>query len=178
MPKDSPTTEVQGWEKDSTQENLDLIREDKGRNVTLRHAGGSADVDLLSLKDASFANLLDTFGVVSAEQDEALGSDQFGPIMEDKSKLIGTPFLLLHWQFNRGDAGEFVTMFIVTPDNARFIVNDGSTGIRDQLLSLSGNKGLNGGVFCKHGLRKSEYDKVLDNGQTVHGITYYIDTKL
>jgi len=79
---------------------------------------------------------------------------------EDKKKLVGQPFLALYWTFNPGDyGGHFASMAAMTPDGGRFILNDGGTGIYQDLLTYTQEHGgRQGGLMCSGGLRESTYD--------------------
>lgn len=114
----------------------------------------------------------------------------------DKYKLVGTPLIILEWRFNSGDQGLFVSATVVTQDNARLIINDGSTGIYAQLRDLSDEQGRFGGLRVPKGLRASEYDTCAECGRPrrkddavcanercgdesdrrARGTTYYLDT--
>ena len=51
--------------------------------------------------------------------------------------LDGVPFVVLAWQFNAGEFGPFVSMTLVTEDGRKCIVNDGSTGVCEQVLGIT-----------------------------------------
>lgn len=152
----------------------------KGREITLHMPGQSEAVVLTNeqLQSLSFDQLTEL--ATPVDSTEALGSDQFAPILEDKDKLIGVPFVILSWTLNEGGKfGGFVTLYVLTENNERYIVNDGSTGIRDQLMRYTDETGIDSMLVCRHGLRVSVYDKELPNGVTISDAkTYYIDTKL
>lgn len=154
------------------------------KDVELNSAGGIiVQQPMGDLRQLSFEDMNRALGVTDSS--EAIGTDQFGPILEDKRLLVGRPFVLVHWNFYKsdkiirnGEPSEFVSMWILTPTDERYIVNDGSTGIYEQLRALSDEKGIDSGVLCRHGLRVSEYDYTDDSGVTTQAATYYIDTKL
>jgi hypothetical protein len=97
-------------------------------------------------------------------------------LLDNKDQLIEVPFLALAWDFHQGDHGEFVSLKVVTRDGLKFVVNDGSTGIRDQLMQYSADKNQYGGLFCMKGLRRSDYTYEDENGEEKAAKTYYIDT--
>lgn len=116
---------------------------------------------------------------------------------EDKARLVGVPLILLSWDFYPGDFGSnFAAIRIVARNDdgsaAKFIVNDGSSGIAEMLASYSKQTGRNGGLLARHGFRESNYPycaecmhAVRDNhleenaGHKVgRATTYYIDTSL
>lgn len=101
---------------------------------------------------------------------------------EDKAKLVGTPMLLISWNFNAGDFGKtFVSVRGITQDGLKFVLNDGGSGIRDQLDKYEGDMG---GLFIPHGLRYSDYGldsednpvKLGDPAMVRKARTYYLDT--
>lgn len=95
-------------------------------------------------------------------------------VLDNKETLIGVPFIALQSVFRVGDYGPYVSMHIVTQDGRKFILNDGGTGIRDQISMLWERKPetKNRPIVCRKGLRKSTYE------HPVHGksTTYYLDT--
>src|SRR3546814_1618099 len=69
-------------------------------------------------------------------------------------------FIALAWRFNPCDFGEFVTMMVVTEDGRKFIVNDGGSGICQQLALFTNATGRHGGMLVENGLtRRSEEHK-------------------
>jgi len=97
-------------------------------------------------------------------------------LLENKDTLIGIEMLLVTWDFHMGDFGEFVSAKVVTRDGQKYIVNDGSSGIRDQLMQYSAKKNSQGGLFCRKGLRRSEYKYTDEKGNETPATTYYLDT--
>lgn len=79
-------------------------------------------------------------------------------LLANKDTLIDVPFIALGWRFNPGDFGEFVTMMVVTEDGRKFIVNDGSTGLCQQLATYTNSTGRHGGMLVKRGLTRSDYE--------------------
>lgn len=154
-------------------------------------------VDAIPLPDDATLAALDTIGAVrdligpDVSRASDLGSGF--AILENHDALIGKPCIFLFWQFRPGDYSEdYVSAHVVSFDPAdgkitgKYIVNDGSSGIRDQLRGLGTSKGL----VAERGLRKSEYQycescsAVVSKGDDSHGkghkvipaSTYYIDT--
>lgn len=78
-------------------------------------------------------------------------------LLDDKSKLVGQPLILLQWRINDGDFGGFVSAVGVTKDGTKFIINDGSTGVFKQLCEISATTQRNGGLVVQKGLRQSQY---------------------
>lgn len=122
--------------------------------------------------------------------------DGFALLKDDgKGRLVNVPLLFMEWSFYPGDFGsQFVAARVMArnPDGgiSKYIVNDGSTGICDQLAAFSKRTGKYGGLLAKRGLRVSDYSycemcaKVqCDNpdshramGKHKRAETYYIDT--
>lgn len=76
-----------------------------------------------------------------------------------KSDLIGKEFIVIDWRVNDGDYGLYASLAVVVREgNAKWIVNDGSSGIGSQLKQLTAEKGITGGLRVPGGLRVSEYD--------------------
>lgn len=125
-----------------------------------------------------FADDQDLRGVQSYEDAIALAeqinetvieiSEELGSgfaLLEDKDKLIKTPFVVIQWRFSAGDFGGFVSAAVVTKGGDKFIINDGSAGIMDQLMKLSQKHKRFGGLNVPQGLRKSTYATCPDCGK-------------
>jgi hypothetical protein len=97
-------------------------------------------------------------------------------LLDNKDQLIEVPFLAISWDFHQGTHGEFVSVKVMTKDGQKFVLNDGSTGIRDQLMSYTANSGNYGGLFCMKGLRRSDYTYKDEKGNESQASTYYLDT--
>ena len=80
---------------------------------------------------------------------------------ENKYRLVGVPLLFLDWRFNQGDMGEFVSAYVVARNEdgtiAKYVLNDGSSGICKTLRTYTDNTGRSGGLAARHGLRFSDY---------------------
>lgn len=124
--------------------------------------------------------LLAEEGIAVASADETLGNGF--SIIDDKSVLIGVELLLMSWQFNNGDMGEFVSINAVakyrgvTNAPAKLIINDGSTGIYKQLKELTAQTGKTAGLYVRKGLRVSNYEYEDDKGVKRPAQTFYLDT--
>lgn len=148
-----------------------------GKTVPVRMAdGNTVEIPLEMVKNLSIEDIKQYAAVQAAE---AIGSDQFGPILTDKNQLVGEPFVAVKWNFYPGEFGEFVSMWVLTNDDAKYIVNDGSTGICAQLRALTDNNGQDGMLVCPKGLRRSDY-KYTDprTGDERPASTFYIDASL
>ncbi|HWV44407.1 MAG TPA: hypothetical protein VN039_00025 [Nitrospira sp.] len=92
---------------------------------------------------------------------------------DGKASLVGVPFIILNMRFHTGDMGEFVILHVVTEDGRKLIVNDGSTGIRDQCKGYARNNRTQG-ILCKRGLTRSDYTYEDDKGKSIPATTYYL----
>jgi len=148
----------------------------KNSKAVEKRGSGYLDEDLASIK--SFGDALELVknnvgesGVLVA--DEVLGNGF--RLLENKDGLLGTPMLLVSWDFHTGDHGEFCTVHLVTEENKKYVINDGSSGICAQLRSLTSSKNQYGGMLVRNGLRRSDYEFEDDNGQKKPAKTYYLD---
>lgn len=106
--------------------------------------------------DQAFALAADVWGgVVDASELLGTGFDVLNS--EEKTQLLNVPFVILDTAVHDGEQGEFCSIVAVTEKGARYIINDGSTGIYQQILKLREKTEKNGGWLVRHGLRKSEY---------------------
>lgn len=134
--------------------------------------------DARTLREMSPAEILAAIAVNGeiGSAVEVLESDQFGPILDNKDVLVGVPFYVIDWVFHDGDFGNFATAQVMTNAGDKFLLNDGSTGIADQLRMTQDRKGIVPFLAAK-GLRRSDYEKEID-GKITKATTYYIDTSL
>lgn len=134
--------------------------------------------DITSFEDA--AALLASKGIDVVFADQQLGNGF--AILDDKSKLVGVQIFLIEWNFYEGEFGPFVAAMLAakfpgTVGLAKYILNDGSTGIYQQLRNYTDQKERQRGMMVKNGLRKSVYDTVDEaTGKTKESTTYYLDT--
>lgn len=115
---------------------------------------------------------------------EVIDSQDLGDgfaLCEDKDSLLKIPFIILATTFSEGEykdeAGNlttFVSCRIVTQDGRKLVLNDGGTGIHDQILLMHQHHPETVGkpIICRNGLRKSTYD----HPQHGKATTYYLDT--
>jgi hypothetical protein len=138
--------------------------------------------ELTSFDDA-FRLATETFGgVVSAEE---LG-DGFS-VLTNKDVLEGVPLILLRWDFRVSDEvmrknssgdevpAEYVSCRVMTQDGRKFIINDGSTGMYQQLVDFTNKHERQGGMYVPKGLHKSEYWAETPEGKK-RASTFYLDT--
>ena len=118
--------------------------------------------------DDALAVVNDVFKGDIVNVSEEMGTG-FG-LLEDKSKLVGVPLVILEVQEHPGDFSEaFVSLTVVTRDGGKYIVNDGSTGIRDQIFGywdqhpeavtpgVAGERKSLKPFVCRHGFTESNY---------------------
>lgn len=148
--KESPeTTELEPWQQE--------LHAQHERNVAIRTTRASDD-DL-----SAIASFEDAVRLAQQQHGDVKSIDEFElgtgfRVLEDKTVLVGKPFIIVQFTFNEGDyADEFASMHIVTNDGAKLIVNDGGTGLCQDLKDLA-QKERFGGVLVPNGLRISEYD--------------------
>lgn len=120
----------------------------------------------------SFEDALNALTAIGATR---VDSTEFGSgfvICEDKNVLVGVPFIILSAMTHEGDFGDFVSLEVVTKNNDKFIVNDGSTGIFDQIRTIVSSRVTAGvalpdkGIYVPNGLTKSDYWRNEDTGET------------
>lgn len=153
--------------------------------------GGSLAVSrpaLWSEDELRDINTIDELKARIAERGDVTTADaaSFGngySVLEDKAVLMGRELYIIDWRFNVGDNGEFVTLQVLSEDRnggtEKWIVNDGSTGIREQLRKIeAANGGKTAVIRVKKGFRVSEYDYTdAVDGKTKRAKTYYISTE-
>jgi hypothetical protein len=93
----------------------------------------------------------------------------------DKAALVDVPFVIVNMRmYEDGQFGEFAILFLVTEDGRKCIINDGSTGIRQQVKTMI-NEGVTGGVLVRKGLSRSDYKYVDDKGKETPATTFYLN---
>ncbi len=127
--------------------------------------------------DDAMALAIQTVGDIETA-DSALGNGF--ALLDNKATLVGAPSMFLSWTFNNGDFGEFVSAHVVARNESgggrKVIINDGSTGIYQQLRDYTDRTGRQGGLFVRKGLRQSVYDYTDDKGNKRPATTFYLDT--
>jgi hypothetical protein len=150
----------------------------------MRPQFGTGDMrGIVTFEDAMA--LMQSAGISVDDAAEAIG-DGF-VLLEDKAKLQDVPCLFMTWSFSPGEYGngEYVTARVVAKlDNgtvAKYVLNDGSTGIYKQLREYTDMSGKLGGLAAHGGLKVSNYTKDIFNPKTgkeepTAATTVYIDT--
>lgn len=138
---------------------------------------GNEEIEMLrnitSFQEAVSA-VTEEFGdVIDANEEIGTGFQ----ILDNKDILCGVPFLIIKWEFHDskkykrdGEPSGFVSAFVVTENDERYVLNDGGTGICKQLLDLSSRMKRYGGLLVRHGLKRSDYD----TEEFGEGTTYYL----
>lgn len=78
---------------------------------------------------------------------------------EIKYGLIGMPFVILSHEEREGDyerdgqKESFAVVRVVTQDGRKFMLTDGSTGLRDQLRLIRHQRGTCVGLICRKGFQ-------------------------
>lgn len=126
----------------------------------------------------SFADAVDlaqnVYGIDNVVEAADVLGDGF-KMLENKVTLIGVPFFAVSWNFTAGDHGEYVAVRVVTQDDKKLVITDGSKGIYEMLANYSKSSGRYGGLFVRKGLRKSDYTYTDDKGEEKAATTYYLD---
>jgi hypothetical protein len=113
------------------------------------------DVDAMSRIDSleSALQALADAGVVVA--DTADFGDGF-ELLKDKDLLLNVPFVVVGYKFAPGDFGDqFVVCHLVTETGKKYIITDGSTGVRAQ-CELYASKGAQA-FKARRGLLRSDF---------------------
>jgi hypothetical protein len=80
-------------------------------------------------------------------------------VLEDKSILVKQDLLFMEWRFRDGDfVGGFVSVVGITAKGEKFVINDGGSGLFEDLKHITADTGRNGGLRIKKGLRESVYE--------------------
>lgn len=145
--------------------NKRVLSEDTLRNIhSLNDAFRALEIEGISAED--YADYGTGFDVLDSD---------------NKSRLLKVPFAILEWTFTKGNFGEYVACVVVTEDGGKYILLDGSTGIREQLRSVTRQRIAKGlgcpqqGLIVRKGLRVSEYDYVdPKTHETSKAKTYYL----
>lgn len=93
----------------------------------------------------------------------------------NKHNLVGVPFIVVEAKFLDGRYGPFVFMKIVTQQNIKGYIVDGSTGIYAQALEIVQNSGKIVPMYCPRGLTVSEYQYSDESGVEHPATTFYFD---
>lgn len=138
-----------------------------------------AESDLASINSLDdLLVLMDSTGGVDSVDDYGTGFE----ILKDKNRLIDNPFAIAEWRFSPSKqyGGEFVSALVVTKAGEKLILNDGGTGICDQLRTITdrrisaGRRNPQTGLLVSRGLRRSDYTYEDEKGAQIEASTYYL----
>lgn len=105
----------------------------------------------------------------------------------DKADLVNQPLIITG--FREGKAGEYGNSFVVVKCVTRQLVNgevkdlrgiftDGSTGIKEQLMSFVTVKGVDKPIYCPKGLKASSYTYTDPfTLEKTPAVTYYLNNE-
>jgi hypothetical protein len=129
--------------------------------------------------DLASINSFDDLATAMAENNvTGVDVSDFGTgyaVLEDKGRLVGVEFAILDWRFSVGDFGDMVTCYVLTKSGEKWIVNDGSTGIREQMAAIQTRMGgRKAPIRCPKGLTVSEYTYEDAKGEKRPAKTYYL----
>lgn len=109
-----------------------------------------------------------------------------GFVLCKSDALVGVPFVVVKSFYNESEYEEepFVTLYCVTEQGGKFIVNDGSTGIRRQFIALGKRMGFTAlpktqgpaPVLVPRGLSRSDYETTDAAGKPIKATTFYLST--
>lgn len=149
----------------------------RGNSAVAENTG--TDIEAVDLDSAiGYSEVPETFADAIGGMD--LGGDiiefKGSPwtVLKDKSELVGKPFVIADVRKYDGDFGEAVAVCVITQDDAHWVFNDGSTGIKDQVLAFVAKTGQRAGIYCEKGLRVSNYEYTDAFGETKPAKTFYL----
>lgn len=147
--------------------------------------GKSTDVVRQTFSDdairdlSTFADIAALFpdGIIDGAQE--LGNGFSILDSDDKGQLCNVPLVLIEWRFSDGNMGEFVSILTAQLSETgdivrRVIVNDGGTGIYQQLKEFTSRTGRSAGMVLRKGLRESKYEYEDSDGVKRPAVTYYL----
>lgn len=103
-------------------------------------------------------------------------SEEFGSgftLVKDKNQLLGVEFMIVEMKIHEGVHGDFSVLHLVTIDDRKMIIVDGSTGIHAQVSAML-SKGVSQFVHVKDGLNRSDYTYTDENGKEIPASTFYL----
>ena len=140
-------------------------------------------------RDADLASVTDFDSVLALFKDMGITPESMSDygtgfeVVKDKSTLVGVPFMILEWRFNKSDHADdkpFVSAAAVTRDGRKIVINDGGSGICDQLIMVTGLRKMSdhpqpqAGLMVQQGLTRSDYEYTDEKGKTAKATTYYL----
>lgn len=163
---------------------------EKAQNLAELREANEAAVAVVNATELSFneeqlgqiTSIEDAFAALAGAGIGVSGIENFGSgfVLTEKDQLQGAEMLLLQWRFSDGDFGPFVSVVALTRDGRRVIFNDGSTGVYQQLRTVTrtrmgnGEANMQAGLTATKGLKKSTYNYQDDQGVMRPASTYYL----
>ena len=161
---------------------------------------GEDIVEYINRKVEGIGNMVPTSwdDLLVSEDGEILEAIEFegSPwIVVDKSKLVGVPFRIADVRAWTSDkfGRDAIAVMLMTKNplmmdsgepykHNRYVINDGSTGVFEQVTGMVKRIGRKRGIDCPNGLRASEYDYVekdfdgnpIPGKPVVKATTYYV----
>lgn len=161
-------------------------RKSDEKAVAKREMSDESLREIQSLEDA-IALMQDVYGAENIVTADQIIGNGFRILRgREKDRLIGVACAFVKWSENPGKFGNevFVSAMVVTESREKFIINDSSAGIANQLMGITADTGRTGGVLARHGLSRSDYEYCEEtrssrcNDEThthTDAATYYID---
>lgn len=111
--------------------------------------------------------------------------DYTGGEVVEKDTLVDVPFVVLDWRVSSSDAyervvdgiitsSEFVIVQVGTADGQKLLFTDGGVGIRPVLEQFTEDTGTRAGLLCRRGLRRSDYQRKMEDGTSKAATTFYL----
>lgn len=134
----------------------------------------------------SISSFADAMRLAQATGEVVKASETIGDgfaLLDNKRALLDIPFIALDWTFRDSDIRDsegvprqYVSITLVTGKGDKFIVNDGGTGLCEQLREFEREFGSHSrSLVAERGLRVSEYDYTDPHtGQVTPAETFYI----
>lgn len=141
------------------------------------------DADLAAID--SFQSVLDSFNSLGLTPESMSDYGTGFEICKNKDRLVDTDLVIVEWRFNVsevGSEGAFVSAAVVTRNGEKWILNDGGTGIYQQLRLVTDQRNRAGhahpqaALLVKGGLTKSEYMYQDEKGKQIPASTYYLNS--
>jgi len=100
-------------------------------------------------------------------------------LLKDKNQLVGKDLIVMSVRFNVGDMGKYAIIRVVTSENKKYVLTDGSTGMCSQLEQIASKLEAKGvtmaALRCRRGLIRSDYEVEDHKGNMIPATTYYFD---
>jgi hypothetical protein len=136
--------------------------------------------DIKSVKDYLAAAQISLADIPAAA--DVLGEGFVELRQLEKRRLVGVPLLFLDWKFvdsdkfaTGGEANEFVYVKILTMDDRKYAIVDGSAGIARQLREYTDWSNTTGPLMVHKGLTESQYETEDTKGNKIQASTFYVD---